>query len=479
MGRSRKALAALVLGLGLAALLPAGTIAAERPLDTAIAGSGTFFTQDAGLAFERTRDAGASTVQLSFSWREAAPERPEEPANPNDSVYRWSGLDRAVRLSFAQGLRPFIGIYDAPSWAERGGGGRAGTNLPDPNELGRFAEAAARRYSGSFEGLPRVQLWAAWNEPNASFFLHPQERKGRPVAPAHYRLMLNAFTAGVRRVHPDNDVIAGSLFPFVIKSKTARSIGPLRFMRELLCMSKRLRPRKRCGPPLQFDVWGHHPYTSGGPTHRAGNANSVSIRELPRMRKLLRAADRFKRITHNGPLQFWVTEFSWDSSPPDPNGVPSRLHARWVAEALYRMWRAGVSLVTWFQLRDDAPEGRPHSQVFQSGLYLRCSGGIECDRPKLALNAFRFPFVAFRKGRRVSIWGRTPSGQPASVIVEQAARGGWRPVAQLNTGSSGVFSGRVRAARRGSLRARLAAGGAEALPFSLKVPRDRRVNPFG
>jgi hypothetical protein len=469
-----------MLGLGLSALLLAGTAAAaQRPLETAIAGSGTFFGDDAGLAFGRTRDAGASTARLSFSWREAAPERPKDPTDPDDSAYRWRGLDRAVQLAFAQGLRPFIGINDAPSWAERGGGGRGGTNLPDPGELGRFAEAAARRYSGNFAGLPRVQLFEAWNEPNASFFLYPQERRGRPVSPAHYRLMLNAFAAGVHRVHADNRVIAGSLFPFVIKTRNAQSIGPLRFMRELLCMSKRLRPRKRCGEPVQFDIWGHHPYTSGGPTHRAGSPDSVSIRELPRMRRLLRAADRFKRIVHSGPLPFWVTEFSWDSKPPDPNGVPSGLHARWVAEALYRMWRSGVSLVTWFQLRDDAANGRPNSQVFQSGLYLRCSNGIECDRPKLALNAFRFPFVAFRKGRRVSIWGRTPGGQPASVIVEQAVGGGWRPVIELRTNNVGVFTKRVRARKRGALRARLAGGGPEALPFSLKRPRDRRVNPFG
>ena len=47
-----------------------------------------------------------------------------------------------------------------------------------------------------------------------------------------------------------------------------------------------------------------------------------------------------------------MTEFSWDSNPPDPKGVPAVLEGRWVAEALYRMWSAGVSLVTWFTLRD-------------------------------------------------------------------------------------------------------------------------------
>ena len=118
---------------------------------------------------------------------------------------------------------------------------------------------------------------------------------------------------------------------------------------------------------LRFDIWSHHPYTSGGPTHRASNPDNVSIRELPRMRKVLRAGVRFKHIIHTGSVRFWVTEFSWDTNPPDPKGVPVDLHARWVSEALYRMWRAGVSLVTWFQLRDTATEGRPHNERLRIG----------------------------------------------------------------------------------------------------------------
>jgi hypothetical protein len=196
------------------------------------------------------------------------------------------------------------------------------------------------------------------------------------------------------------------------------------------------------------------------------------------MRRLLSAAVRFKRVVHTRPVRFWVTEFSWDSSPPDPRGVPSRLHARWVAEALYRMWRAGVSLVTWFQLRDEASDGRPDGQVFQSGLYSRCADGPGCDRPKLSLAAFRFPFVAFRRGRKVSVWGRTPAGRAGRVTVEQSVGRRWRRLARVRTNRDGIFSRRLRTAGRGRLRARLG-GGAAAVPFSLVRPPDRQVNPFG
>ena len=471
----------LVIG-GLALVPPAQAGAAARPLDTALVASAPFYGDDGDVAFDRARGSGTSAIRLQLSWRDTAPEQAPPPAfdatNPFDGAYRWGDFDQLVRRAVAHGLEPFVGISESPSWAERGSGGRPGTNRPDPVELGRFAEAAARRYSGLFAGLPRVRTWEVWNEANASFFLYPQVEDGRSVSPGHYRRMVNAFSDAVRRVHPDNRVVAGGLFPFVIARAGAQSVGPLRFMRELFCLSKRLRPLPgKCGDPVRLDIWSHHPYTSGGPTHKAGNPDSVSIRELPRMAEVLRAAVRFKRVIHSSRVRFWVTEFSWDTNPPDPNGVPLALHARWVSEALYRMWRSGVSLVTWFQLRDDADAGRPHSRVFESGLYNRCGAGLDCDTPKPSLQAFRFPFVAFRSAKKVRIWGRTPPGLGGSVVVEQQTGRRWRTLASLRVAGGGIFARKLKARRRGALRARVA--GDASIPFSLVRPPDRTVNPFG
>ena len=248
--------------------------------------------------------------------------------------------------------------------------------------------------------------------PKRRLLLHPQEENGRSFAPAHYRSMVNAFAEGVKRVHSNNVVVAGGLFPFVINRPGAQAIGPLRFMREVLCLSKRNRPN--CDQRVRFDVWSHHPYTSGGPTHRADNPDNVSIRDLPRMRKVLRAAVRYKRIIHNRSVRFWVTEFSWDSNPPDPKGVPIDLHARWVAEALYRMSALGRQpghLVP-------APRRRRERTTAQRDIRIRgaptfCAGGLGCDRPKLSFQAFRFPFVAFRSGRNVRVWAGRPPAAPA------------------------------------------------------------------
>jgi hypothetical protein len=402
-----------------------------------------------------------------------------DPTNPADPAYDWFAIDQLVRLATAKGLEPFMTIKDAPDWAERGTGGRAGTNNPDPAELAQFAQAAARRFSGTFAGLPRVHAWEVWNEVNGNFLFFPQKEGGRATSPDRYRRMVNEFAAAVHGVHADNLVIAGALFPFTVDRPGLTAIGPLPFMRDLLCLTRKLKPRHGCPEPVQFDVWSHHPYTSGGPSHKVSNPSSVSIAQLPRMRRLLRAAVRYKRIVHSGPVRFWATEFSWDSDPPDPGGVPSRLHGRWTAEALYRMWRAGVSQVTWFQLRDEVDPNRPHSQVFESGLYFRCAGGMGCDTAKPALSAFRVPFVAFRSRRgRASTWGRTPGGVRAQVTIEQATRHGWRRLARVRANGHGIFRHSVRLRGSRPLRARLP-DGTTALPFSLHRPRDRTVNPFG
>jgi hypothetical protein len=169
-----------------------------------------------------------------------------------------------------------------------------------------------------------------------------------------------------------------------------------------------------------------------------------------------------------------VTEFGWDSKPPDPEGVPEALHVRWIAEALYRMWRAGVSLATWYPLRDQ-PLG---TSVVQTGLYFYGGAEYRLDQPKPALSAFRFPFVAFRSRSGVLLWGRAPGDPSRAAVIEQWSAGGWRRVAVLRRDAWGVFAARIRATTAGDLRAR--AGGEASIPFSLQRPPDLQLsNPFG
>ncbi len=353
-------------------------------------------------------------------------------------------------------------------------GFKAGTVRPDPVEFGLFAQALAKRYSGQTPGLPRVRYYQAWNEPNVIAHLSPQFEGGRAVSPGHYRLMLERFADAVHAVHRDNVVIAGGQSAF----ENPNSMGPMPVHARAAVHVGR-QPSAAWLPPLHFDVWSHHPYTSGDPTHHARSRNSVSLPDLPRMRRLLLAAVRAGHVQPTGAIRFWVTEFSWDTTPPDPRAVPVRLQARWVSESLYRMWTNGISLVTWFQLRDDPLNPSGHQATYESGLYFRCARGLTCDRPKPALTAFRFPFVAFRTGGRVLVWGRTPGGARGRVVVEQRSAASWRRLASLRTDRYGIFQRKLRPSGSGDMRARLSGGATKSLAFSLRRPADLPVCPFG
>lgn len=455
-------------------------------LDTAIFDSVQFPGPDAKVAFAHAHQTGASAVRLLLLWSSVAPLRlrkssqPTDPANPR---YRWGSIDRQVKLALQAGLQPILCIVDAPPWARTpaADGSRALPQLRDPaDDVGSFMLAAARRYSGTFKGLPRVRYWQVWNEPNLSFFLDPQYVDGQPASPAIYRQMVNAAADAVHSVHGDNLLIAGGQAPFVHGKPNTDprvsqvAMGPMKFMRELLCMSGDQPPKPTCDAQVKFDVWSHHPYTAGGPGTRAKVEGDVSLGDLPAMKALLDAAVAAHHIVSRGPVRFWVTEFSWDSKPPDPGGVPVALEAQWVSGAMYDMWTAGVSLVTWYLIHDLPPS----LQAGQSSLYSGTK--IASDKPKPTLTAFRFPFVGHVLNGTISVWGRTPWGKPGRVLVEESGVGGWKRLGIVQANRHGIFTQTFGAPHGRLVRARvLGKGGLASVPFPLAGPRNMDVNPFG
>jgi hypothetical protein len=242
-----------------------------------------------------------------------------------------------------------------------------------------------------------------------------------------------------------------------------------------LCLSPSLRPT--CHEVTHFDIWSHHPYTSGGPTHNAALPEDVSLCDLPKMTAVLHAAYAAGHVrTSGGQPAFWATEFGWDSSPPDPRGVPMALLTRWVAGALAQMWRSGVSEVTWLQLVD-----QPLTTSFnQGGLYLR-GLSFERARSKPILEAFRFPLTVTldRGGSNAKVWARTPAGRPGAIAIEQSTGSGWDRLAVLNAGSVGIAQGMVHLAGSGPVRGRLISSGETSVPYGLINPPDHFYNPFG
>jgi hypothetical protein len=482
-----------VSAVALVAILAFAPRGSARPLVTAVHEPQLRSLPDteASTGLSRIRAAGSRVVREELNWRFVAPVRPLDPTNPADPLYDWTTSDRFVRLAQGRGLRVSLIINVAPDWAQGPGSGRAGTVAPNPAEFGLFARAAAERYDGDFvppgatQPLPEVRDWEIWNEPNLPFFFNPQrDAVGNSVAPAAYREMVNAAAASIHAVDPGNNVVAGALAPF----GPPEGHMPLDFMRKMLCMSAGPRPRPTCSMRVEFDTWSHHPYTQGGPNHHAYWPDDVSLADLPEMRRLLNAAVAAGHVASSRPVGFWVTEFSWETKGPDKQGVPHRRHARWTAEGLYRMWRSGVSLVTWWLLRDRAFP----ASYNQSGLYFcgrasladerTCEGGsLTRDSRKLSFRAFRFPFVALPRGGKVFVWGRTPSGKPGRVVIEARFGSRWRRIATLRSDKDGIFSRTVGASVAGRhVRARLARKRDASVPFQAVRTRDVPLaHPFG
>jgi hypothetical protein len=188
------------------------------------------------------------------------------------------------------------------------------------------------------------------------------------------------------------------------------------------------------------------------------------------MRAVLNTAIRAGHVVSTQQIRFWVTEFSWDSNPPDPKAVPVALEARWVSEALYRTWANGVSLFVWNDIRD-----QPFPQSYaQWGLYYADPGGIASDLPKPALRAFRFPFVALTKPKnKVFLWGRTPTSTAGNVLIERKSGGKWKRVKTLTANRYGIFTARIsRPAKTTYLRARLSDNSDQSVAFSLIAPKN-------
>ncbi|HEX5307734.1 MAG TPA: hypothetical protein VFW38_01490 [Solirubrobacteraceae bacterium] len=470
---------ALLLALALTLVAASNASGYGVPLRTAVD------TTPAGGSYEQfvlshVQASGAQLIKLDVNWNEIAPAvRPAgfDPSNPDSPGYRWTYLDKETADAVARGLTPFFELYGSPGWGESPAG--SGEERPDPAQLAQFAQAVATRFDGSHDGLPWVRYYEVWNEPNVSFFLQPQMDGANVASVAFYRTMINDVAASVHGVRPDNMVIAGALFPNGLRRGNVVGIAALDFTRMLLCMSSGARPHRVCDTTVNADVWSVHPYTTGGPSTRSVNSDNVWIYNLGSLTSLIRAAQQAGTLVSAQPVQTWVTEFSWDSNPPASLGVPLRLQQRWVAEALYRAWRGGVSVFTWYALRDEPLAVTPE----QAGLYFNCPQGIGCDSPKPMQRSFRFPFVAYKSGKRIALlWGRTPYGVPGTVQIQWRQGGRWRPLTTLRTDSDGIFTATRRlpsglSSKSGVLRA-LAAS--EASPsFSLHHPRDIIVPPFG
>lgn len=439
---------------------------ATAPLATAVADPILFAGSQMTTAFAQTRAAGATYARLSVHWQYIAPSTPPAgfvATDPTSPGYSWGNIDLVIEAAEAAGLTPILDIGEPPVWAYDTAPTGVNGGSPNVADLGDFATALATHFNGLTLGVPPEHVFQVWNEPNLSLYMSP-------VSASKYRDMVNAVADAVHTIDPTNLVVAGGLDPYGHpKSKNQKwyAVGPLAFMRSLLCLSKGSYPHPTCNNPIQFDVWSHHPYTPyihGGPFARAKVPDDVELGDLPKMRSLLQAGVRLKHVVSAHPVQFWVTEFGWNTNPPRKHSASLALAARWTAESLHQMWRSGVSLVTWFLLED-----MPSPSYYKSGLFFRAPS-VDQARPKPTRTAFRFPFVAYWHRSTVSVWGRDATSDKELVTVQRrhGEKGKWQTVALVRSNDYGIFKATVKlkTSKTDWLRA-IAQGSGTSLAFSL------------
>lgn len=445
-------MSSLACSLALLIASSLGGVGSPHPMEVTVQDDALFLHQPPAAVMrtaKRLAALGADRIRLTAGWsvlapRPAAARRPSgfDPTNPaqyQQAAFR--ALDTAVKSVTAAGMKVQLDVgFWAPRWAVARGLANSDRQRwqPDAAQFGQFAEAVARRYSGSYPDpsakrakLPAVRLWTPWNEPNHPSFLLPQSvrRPGggwRDVAPHVYRAMYEAAYAAIKQVNPQNQVLLGNLSSRGASQRGPdRNIPPLRFLREMACVDDRLQPLNdpacRDYKPLQADGFAYHPYSFEAPPNVAyGGPDTVHLADLNRLSDLLKQLNASGRITTDLPI--YLTEFGYESKPPDTGrGVAPETQARYMSLAAFEAWRdPDTRMFAQFLFQDLAD---PRS--YQTGLL------FPNGQSKPALQAFKLPFWAQAQESTgqpyVLVWGQVrPGSGPQTVALEnQRADGTW------------------------------------------------------
>jgi hypothetical protein len=399
-------------------------------------------------ALDEIAGLGARSLRVILYWHQVAPARDSRvrPAfdGTDPAAYDWGQYEPLLAAAKERGWPVVLTVSGpVPRWATNGA--RDTVTRPSPNEFRKFVTAVARKFGD------RVATWSIWNEPNHPQFLGPQyDSRHRPVSPGVYRGLFLAAQRGLRNAGVSTaPILMGETAP----RGTGKVVAPLRFLRGALCLSSRYRRTTKC-QKLMIDGYAHHAYTPrSGPFFRPSQPNDVTIGVLSRLTRALDRAARARAIPARVPL--YLTEFGIQSAPDPIFGVSLARQAEYrsISERIaYENPR--VKAFSQYLLRDDLPVAGASSSArfggFESGLR-RADG-----RAKPALDGFRLPLAARRKGSRVSLWGLVRPGVGGrTAIVEVADRGGrFRELATITTNSSGYWRNRTsyRSGRRWRVR---------------------------
>jgi hypothetical protein len=329
---------------------------------------------------------------------------------------------------------------------------------PSPALFTQFAKAAVQRYGTTAPGPygGQVALWSLWNEPNLEHYIWPQLQRTRhgivDLAAARYRQLWLAGWKAIAKYDPPsrNKVLFG---------ETAAISSPVDTLYAALCLDEqgnpfkgRLRVLQGCGKVQRLPIAGLalHPYNNyaiGSVFTRSHTKDSLPMGYVSRVHTLLDRAARYGRIP--GGRGIYVTEFGFQSSPPNPFGDALSLgrHAAAINEA-DRLFFGDprVRSVAQYELFDVGNPGE-----FNTGL--RFADG----KPKPALAAYRMPLVVTRLDRdRVEVWGqvRPATGRARAIVEIASGAGAGAVVGRPLTTTTGYYRFVVRRGNAASLRYR-------------------------
>jgi hypothetical protein len=373
---------------------------------------------------------GVDIVKLNLYWDEVAPNRRRKPAGfdgADPSDYDWSNYGSVIQGILARGMRPYLSLGGrGPDWAT-GRRGRRGTYRPDAQEFRRFAEAAGRQF-------PEVDIWSIWNEPNLYSWLGPQRSTRVPLSPSIYRNLYLAGHRGLRASGNDDKILLGELMPR--GGTDRRKVPPLQFLREMACLDRnyrqyrgraaKLRGCRRVGR-IPTSGLAYHPYTFAGGPNVNESGDDAAIGQLGKVRATLDKLAARGKLPRR--LKIWITEFGYQTRPPDRFGTPIRRApglmdlSEWIA---FRDPR--VASYAQYTLRDN--------DFWQSGLR------FESGRVKRGVyDAFRMPLlVRGLGGNRFEVFGALRSAVGGSARVESRPPGGsYRSRGSVAVNRAGYF----------------------------------------
>ena len=378
---------------------------------------------------------------------------------------------------------------------------------PNAKDYGEFMQAMGKRYSGTFTpkgqstALPRVNMWALWNEPNFGQDLGPQAIDGSSVsyAPGMYRNLANAGYSALQKTGHGHDTILSANSPPAAPPPTRQPISapqglpgnagqtqPLPFIRTLYCVDSSYHELRgtaaknagcpttaaasrsfRKNNPVLFNASGvgDHPYpNNGSPINDGKGPNYAAFPDLPQHGAGARRREQGLRVRQALlDLQRRVRLHHQPAGAQDKthNYVSPATAAYYINWAEYLSWKSPRIASTMQYLLNDPPPTQAIYNGFASGLYF--SNG----KPKATLPAYGMPLylpkTSLRNGQSAEVWGEARPAhfmnldshqtQTVEIQFQAGGHGAWSTLDTVK--SNGYFDVHVAFPGGGNVRLQL------------------------